>query len=125
MELTQAQQQKLRRLLPMNYTPRELAQELGLDTRALRKSLTAGAPFRRDKRGRIWIMGEEFREWYRENHKGNKHPMEANEAWCCRCRKPVPMINPEVCRTLAYTELLRAQCPECQATINRARRLTQ
>lgn len=125
MKLTQPQQQRLRRLLFMDYSPRELAHEIGVDEHSVRKSLSTGAPCWRDEKGRIWIVGEEFREWYQTIHKKGKHPMKANEAWCCRCRQPVPMVSPKVCSAQMYTELLRAECPYCQAPIFRLRGLTE
>lgn len=73
--------QKLRRLLYMQYRPSELAEELDIDISLIYKSyIPKGCPHSKDATGHIWIVGTEFREWFRETQiKSSQAGKEHNE----------------------------------------------
>jgi len=50
-------------LLPMLYTPREIAEDLDVPETTLRDWLNHGAPHSRDGSNHIWIDGKEFAAW--------------------------------------------------------------
>jgi len=47
-------------LLPMLYKVKELAGELGISPRTIRKWARRGMPHQRDGKGHIWIDGKEL-----------------------------------------------------------------
>lgn len=65
---------KLTRLLNMQYRPSELADELGIDITVIYKSyIPLGCPHTKDDTGHLWIVGTEFRQWFKRNKlKANK-----------------------------------------------------
>jgi len=113
----------LPRLLPMEYTPGELAAELGCHAHQIRQTaLPLGCPHRRDARGRLWIVGSQFRDWYRATQVRRRHPMEDNEAWCLRCKQPQQMVGPfEVTPRHGSAELVKGRCGVCGTKVNRLR----
>ena len=50
-------------LLPMLYTPREIAEDLDVPETTLRDWLNHGAPHSRDESNHIWIDGRDFAAW--------------------------------------------------------------
>ena len=113
----------LRRLLPMEYSPSELAHELSINAHQIRQTaLPAGCPHRRDAKGRLWIVGTAFREWYHGTQAKTRHPLREDEAWCLSCAKTVPMTEPfEIVPRLGTSELVKARCALCGAKVNRIR----
>jgi hypothetical protein len=88
------QRNRLKRLLNMPYSPSELAEELGLNQdRIYMTYIRLGCPHERDSNRRIWINGEDFRNWYREHYQ--KSILEADEAFCLTCRRPVKIHKPQ------------------------------
>lgn len=117
---------KLSRLLNMRYRPSEIAELIGVTAETVRTSyMAAGCPFQRDKNGHIWIVGTEFRHWAEDVIAKKKRkdtiPMEADEAWCFRCRDRVKLIDPQPLKVNLFIELLQSKCPQCGTKINRAR----
>ena len=114
---------RLGRLLPMEYSPSELAHELSIHAHQIRQTaLPAGCPHRRDAKGRIWIVGAAFRDWYRGTQAKSRHPLGEAEAWCLRCGKAVPMAEPfQIVPRLGTSELVKARCTLCGAKVNRLR----
>lgn len=115
---------RLPRLLDMLYKPGELADELGIPVDTIYRShLPAGAPHTREASGLLWIHGPAYREWVRvlQRQKRDRIRLPENQAWCMKCKAPVPLINPRIKATNHYLELLQARCPTCGARINRAR----
>lgn len=59
------QRSRLSGLLDMLYTPSELASEVGFSVRQVyRVYVPAGCPVFRDEKGRLWINGKGFFDWY-------------------------------------------------------------
>jgi hypothetical protein len=81
------------RLLDMEYKPSEIAAELSTDNRHILRLVEAGAPARKDEKGRFWIHGRNFALWLEnvapKNDKELKarHEVKDNEAYCVVCRK--------------------------------------
>jgi hypothetical protein len=124
--LSQAEAGRLGRLLRMEYTPTELAEELQISPRRLwRDFVPAGCPHRRDESDRLWIIGSAFREWYTAFQDDRRRPMARSEAWCLRCKEPVKMVGPFEVRVQAYTEIVQARCAQCGGVVNRARQRQQ
>ncbi len=116
---------KLARLLDMLYKPAEIAEEIGVTPETIYRSyLPAGLPYTRDEQGNIWIHGPAFVGWAHEmiaRRKNERVPLADDQAWCLKCRGPVPLINPKVKKSNRYLELLQSRCPYCSSTVNRAR----
>ena len=61
------QRMRLIKLLDMEYTPGELAIEVGFNRRQVyRVYMHQGCPHRRDNKRRLWINGKEFQEWSKD-----------------------------------------------------------
>jgi hypothetical protein len=109
-------------LLPMWYTPGELAQDLGISVRAIRDWQRFGLPYRRDERGHLWIDGRQFAAWVKavcQPRPGRR--LNQNEAYCLHCRGPVKLINPTRQRH-GNQVTLRGECPQCGNAIFRGGR---
>ena len=109
-------------LLPMWYTPGELAQELGISTRMIRDWQRLGLPYRRDERGHLWIDGRQFATWVKavcQPQLGQR--LNQDEAYCLHCRGPVRLTNPTRQRH-GNQVTLRGQCPQCGNAIFRGGR---
>jgi hypothetical protein len=105
-------------LLPMWYSPAELGTDSGVPVRTLREWLQHDLPHRRDDTGHIWIDGIVFASWIRTKRLDARRPLESNEAYCLRCRKPV--ILESTSQTQRGKQLLlQGTCPECGSGINR------
>jgi hypothetical protein len=84
-------------LLPMQYMVSELTKELGVPDSTLRDWLRQGAPFQKDGRSHIWINGEDFARWVKDQKKpGSTRKLGDNEAYCMHCRAVTPLIDPEM-----------------------------
>jgi hypothetical protein len=107
-------------LLEMEYSPKEIANGVGVSTQTVREWLKNGAPHRKDQHKRLWIVGSELMKWIEENRK-HKSPykMADNEAFCLHCRKPVTLVNPNKVPIKNRLYHIRGLCPECGNTINR------
>jgi hypothetical protein len=109
-------------LLPMLYTPRELAKELGVPARTLREWVKRGMPHQRDEKGFIWIEGVEFAAWVtRIRKEKEKIVLGPDEAFCVRCQKPVKMLRPEESRQ-GKLLMRRGKCGICGGIVNRGGR---
>jgi hypothetical protein len=106
-------------LLDMLYTPDDLADELGIRQRDVyRKLLPAGLPHSKDKSEHIWIHGLEAMRWIHDLYRGKHFQLGDNEAFCLKCNKVVPLVNPKKWKSGKMT-LLKASCPDCGRTVNR------
>jgi hypothetical protein len=116
---------KLGRLLDMLYRPAEIAEEIGVNVDTIYRSyLPAGLPYTRDGRGNIWIHGPAFVAWAKQTitkKKTKRVGLPDGQAWCLKCKGPVPLINPTNKPINRYLELQQAACPICGTIINRAR----
>lgn len=110
-------------LLPMQYKVNELADELGIPSRTLRDWLNLGIPHLRDRRGHLWVNGQEFAHWV-ETHrrKPGRIKLADDEAFCIHCHRPVKLVNPEIIPIMAMLVNIRGTCPDCGCVINRGGR---
>ncbi len=111
------QRNRLKSLLNMEYSPRELAEEVGFRvSQVYRVYLPLGCPNHRDEVRRYWINGAAFRAWYGEVYK--KVGLAEGEAFCLTCKKAVPLVDPErkVKGGLIFDE---CECSECGRTLAR------
>ena len=107
-------------LLPMWYSRRELAQELGASVSVIQWWIEQGLPCRRDERGHVWIDGRQFAAWVKTIIlQRSRQPLQAHEALCLNCRRPVVLLNPtSTCR--GKQRLLRGACAVCGHIVYRA-----
>jgi len=108
-------------LLPMMYRTRELGEVLGVTPQLIVRWTKLGAPYVRDSRGHIWIMGRDIADWLVDH----KRPKSAStlgfaEGYCLRCRRAVEMQDP-VSREQGNMTLITGTCPICGAEVNRGR----
>jgi hypothetical protein len=112
----------LERLLHMEYTLRELADELGCSKRKLRTAVEAGCPHHR-RESRIYVRGDEFRDWYRALCQRRRRPLGPNEAFCLGCKRAVPLpADVDVYPLPNGVERATGPCPVCGSTIQRFRK---
>lgn len=114
--LCQSSTARLARLLKMEYSPRELAEELGCDVRTIRRAIEAGCPDRVTDGGRVYVVGTDFQDWYAVQLV--KHTLGEGEAFCVRCRQVVTIVNPAFVRTKRAGRL-EGMCPLCGGVVNR------
>jgi predicted RNA-binding Zn-ribbon protein involved in translation (DUF1610 family) len=115
--LNGSQRNKVKGLLNMLYTPRELSEELGINLEQVyRVYVPAGCPKIKDSQGRISINGKEFKAWFDENYQKKK--LSKNQAYCVSCKKVVEIINPERKRegNIIYDIF---NCPNCGKKVTR------
>jgi excisionase family DNA binding protein len=106
-------------LLPMLYKVRELAEELGISRRTIRRWARSGMPHQRDGRNHIWVNGEELAEWVEDQRRARRGPkLKADEGYCFRCRRAVRLVG-AVRQTDGRKTLLQGTCPRCGATVSR------
>lgn len=93
-KLNGSQRNKVKGLLNMLYTPRELSEEIGVSLQQVyRVYISSGCPHTKDRRGRVLINGQEFKDWIEDTYK--KRSLEKNQAYCVSCKKIVEIIDPE------------------------------
>ncbi len=110
-------------LLPMMYTLSELGLELGIPYSTLRNWLDAGAPHERDKRGHIFVNGQDFAAWVKEKKRTVKHrKLEADEGYCMHCNQVVQMLDTEIHRVSEKLSRKIGSCPECGGKVIRGDR---
>lgn len=113
--LNGTQRNKVKGLLNMMYSPRELAEEIGIDKNQIyRVYLPLNCPHEKDTYGRIRIHGLSFLSWYEETYK--KVRVEKNQAWCVSCKKIVDISEPtrHIKGRLTYD---LSTCPLCGNTV--------
>ncbi len=121
--LSQPQRARLRRLLRMEYTPRELADDVGCGRSQIIRACEAGCPYRKTASGRCYVVGCEFASWYESLLAGRKHPLSPGEAYCLHCRSAVRLVEPEVVPAPQNgVERVTGRCPQCGSVVNRFRR---
>jgi len=119
---------RLDRLLNMQYTPKEIAHEIGVSVDTVYRSyLPAGCPAELDQDGRIWIVGVEFRDWVRailaqkKRSPKNSECSKPDKGWCFRCAQCVTIRHAKIRPVNYYLELLQGECEQCGGQVNRAR----
>ena len=114
--LKAAQKNRMRRLWDMLYSPKELAELIGINRKQFYLVyIPAGCPHVKDKRGYYWINGISFRDWYKETFK--KRKLGKNQGYCRTCHKGVDLVNPKKKTTKdGYTDYLQGSCSTCGRT---------
>lgn len=111
-------------LLPMQYTPRELAQAVGAVERTLRDWFTQGAPHQRDTKGHIWINGREFASWVAGMRKPKpERKLRDNEGYCMHCRQVSELLAPKTRHLRGKLTITSGKCSRCGYAINRGGRI--
>jgi len=121
---SQPQVERLRRLLHLEYTLAELAEELECSQALLHRAVAAGCPHRRDDRKRILIIGDQFAQWVHARPVPPKAVLAVDEAYCLACRAPRKIVNVFATvknSTSPGTELVKGYCELCGARVNRLR----
>ena len=111
-------------LLHMEYTPTELARELGCTRPKILSAVEGGCPHRRTKSGHLRIVGDAFAAWYEALCRRRKQPLGPNEAFCLACQRPVPLPPEDQLQVHPLpngNQRVEARCPICQKTVNRIR----
>jgi hypothetical protein len=117
--LSKEQLFRLNALYDMDYTPRELADEVGFTRRQVyRVYLPLGCPHKKDHSGYVTINGRAFKEWYRRTYA--RRSLLPGESFCLTCKRAVPIINPEVVEKKGM-EIIQSNCPNCGRPLARFR----
>ncbi len=105
------QKNKLKSLFDMMYSPRELANEIGVHIDQIYAVyIPLGCPHERDKQKHISINGKVFADWYSNLY--TKTKLAQDEAFCLTCKKGVKIINPTT-KTKDDLTYLLSNCPNC------------
>ena len=105
------QRNRLKGLFDMMYTPRELAEEIGINKNKIYLIyIPFGCPHERDNRNHILINGEEFAKWYSETY--TKIRLANDETFCKTCKKPVEIYQPRDGKKNGLYFIL-STCPIC------------
>ena len=111
------QRNRLQRLLNMFYTTNELAFELGVSARRIRRVyVPMGCPSQRNSQNHIMINGMEFRNWYLATHQ--KLRLRTGQAYCVSCKRVVRMHQPQRKTAIGVIYML-AKCPRCGQKVAR------
>jgi hypothetical protein len=106
-------------LLPMYYTSKELAEELGVPQYTVKLWIEGGLPHHYDGRNYIMVDGRDLARWV-ENQRRMKAgtKLKDGQAYCFRCRKRTPILNPSKVRD-GNKILLKGSCNFCGGTVYR------
>ncbi len=119
-KLDQPQTARLSRLLHMEYTFKELADEVGCGVPQIRRAVEAGCPNRTTDK-HTWVVGDEFTAWYLAAAKARKRPLHRDEAFCLGCRIAVPLDESVVAPVRPGVERVSGLCPRCGNPVHRFR----
>jgi hypothetical protein len=109
-------------LLPMLYSPPELAEELHIRAYIVREWLKKGLPHHRDAAHHVWLNGREVAAWVEATRYARpRQPLQTDEAFCVKCNRPVKLANPAQMPRGKHL-LLSGTCPECGTSIHRGTR---
>jgi hypothetical protein len=105
------QKYKVKRLLDMLYSPKELANEIGISTDLIyRGYLPLGCPHDRNDKKYIFINGKRFAEWYQNTY--IKINLAHDETFCKTCKTGVKISQPKQVQKKDLFYLLSV-CPIC------------
>lgn len=105
------QRNRMKSLFDMFYTPKELADELGISKNQIYMVyVPLGCPVERDAKKHILINGKSFSNWYIKTYP--KLHLLRDETFCKTCRTAVKIYKPkkQVKGELTY---LLSDCPVC------------
>ena len=91
-KLSRAMMRRSMRLMDLEYKPSEIADELQVTKVQVLRLITAGAPARKDVKGRFWIHGTTFVEWLENaapKKPKDKTTFADNECYCLQCKQVV------------------------------------
>ena len=111
------QRNKLKGLFDMMYSPRELAEEIGINQdQVYGVYLHLGCPEERDEKKHILINGKAFADWYLKVYA--KIKLKQDETFCKTCKKGVKIYQPKKKKkgNLAYT---LSVCPVCRRNLTK------
>ena len=118
--LSQQVQTRAPYLLPMCYTPLDLARRLEVEPQMVRRWMAYGMPQQRDHKGRVWIDGIAFARWvHRVSRRRHLLRLAQDEAHCSQCHTVVKLMQPET-KGQGSQCWLEGVCPECNSHIRRA-----
>jgi len=126
-KLSQPQQERLRRLLHMEYTVTELAEEIGCARRVIQRAVAEACPHRREH-NRVYVVGDCFASWYGATcaqDEAVKVALGDDEAYCLRCRAARKMVDEVIEANSPGVVLVRGRCAVCGARVNRFRKGVQ
>ena len=106
------QRNRLKDLLDMPYTPKELAEEVGFNQDQIYMVyLKMGCPHERRANHHIWINGKDFRDWYIETYK--KPERAKGEIYCISCKGYYHMkkVESKIAENGSPYDLY--ECPNC------------
>lgn len=111
------QRNRLKSLFDMLYSPRELADEIGINKDQIYMVyIPFGCPHERDERNHIFINGIEFADWYSKVYK--KIHLRPNETFCKTCKKPVKFYKQKKTSKGQIIYIL-SKCPNCGRKLTR------
>ena len=105
------QRNKLKGLFDMMYSPRELAEEIGINQdQVYGVYLHLGCPEERDEKKHILINGKAFADWYLKVYA--KIKLKQDETFCKTCKKGVKIYQPKQKKKGGLIYILSV-CPVC------------
>jgi len=118
--ITKQLRDRMGRLLPMEYRPSELAEELGVHVDTIYRGwVPAGAPHRRDEADQLWIVGTELTAWLRQFIARISVRLGEGEGYCMRCNRAVRIAPPIEREVAIHAILVRGRCPQCGSGVAR------
>ena len=108
-----------RGLLPTLYRAAEICAKLDIALGDLHDWMRNGLPYQQDSRGHLWFDGQALAGWVEQVRLAwPRLTLQPGEAYCLRCRRAVPMVNPTEHREGRHV-LRTARCPHCGCSIHR------
>ena len=106
------QRNRLKSLFDMMYSPKELAEEIGISIdQVYMVYVPLGCPHEREERNNhLLINGKGFAEWYCKVYA--KLHIKPDETFCKTCRKPVKIYQPKK-QSKGDIVYLLSICPIC------------
>jgi hypothetical protein len=105
------QRNRLKSLFDMMYSPRELAEEIGIQIdQVYGVYMPLGCPEERDEKNHILINGKLFADWYLKVYA--KIKLKQDETFCKTCKKGVKIYQPKQKKKGDLSYILSV-CPVC------------
>ncbi len=104
-------------LLPMNYTLRELSEELDIPIATLNDWRELGLPSERDTRGHVWIEGRAFAGWL-NRIRPRRRRLAQHEVYCVHCQTATQMIRESTVSEHGVNRV-NGRCAECGGKVTR------
>lgn len=115
--LNGVQRNRLKGLFDMLYTPKELADEIGINVNQIYSVyISLDCPMERNQANRILINGKAFANWYSSAYA--KIRMGEDQSFCKTCKKGVEIISP-VQKKKGNLIYVLSSCPNCGRGLTR------